>query len=361
MMEHQDKSVVPAQSPVSLETIRLYTATNCTHCANPLMINGYQEDTYCHQCKGITTIDQQQWITVFKDIADELKKGRIQQETSFYSMAPSSSKVKFSFAREGITCRNCQAQFPFSLKDETANASLACPSCQTEIPIRKPSQALQHEVRGLQWLANEELSETTSTNVSSQNLVQKCPSCGGSLAVDGKSRVVDCSFCASTVTLSEEIWQRLHPVKIKKPWYLIFTNTKSNFKTDREKAYDKAMAKRSKKKERTVQPQPTPQPVRVSTKVTTAGAFNVWFLRQGGWLYSIIYLVYVGRFVYLLMESGLSFGMFLKTEAPEGDWPRWILLLGALLAPGLLFINFKVTLEKLRRGWTPEDDKESDD
>ena len=50
----------------------------------------------------------------------------------------------------------------------------------------------------------------------------QCPGCGASLIVDAGNRVSSCRFCDTSVTMPDELWQRLHPAKMKRCWYMLF-------------------------------------------------------------------------------------------------------------------------------------------
>ncbi|MBN1619851.1 hypothetical protein JW890_03935 [candidate division WOR-3 bacterium] len=48
-----------------------------------------------------------------------------------------------------------------------------------------------------------------------------CPKCGGFLDVDGKNRMVKCSFCNVSVYLPDDLWMRLHPTDTITRWFIL--------------------------------------------------------------------------------------------------------------------------------------------
>lgn len=50
----------------------------------------------------------------------------------------------------------------------------------------------------------------------------QCPGCGASLIVDAGNRVSTCRFCDTSVTMPDDLWQRLHPTKMKRRWFMLF-------------------------------------------------------------------------------------------------------------------------------------------
>jgi len=54
-----------------------------------------------------------------------------------------------------------------------------------------------------------------------------CPQCGGPLRVDGASRVVGCAYCGASVQLPDAVWQKLHPKRAVRPFFLLLTGNDS--------------------------------------------------------------------------------------------------------------------------------------
>jgi hypothetical protein len=53
-----------------------------------------------------------------------------------------------------------------------------------------------------------------------------CPMCGGSLPVDGTTRLVACTFCQTRAYLPDELWSSLNPAPKPEPWFLHFRSAR---------------------------------------------------------------------------------------------------------------------------------------
>jgi hypothetical protein len=49
-----------------------------------------------------------------------------------------------------------------------------------------------------------------------------CLACGGSLTVDGTTRILACTYCKNSSYIPDALWMKFHPVSRVKRWYLIF-------------------------------------------------------------------------------------------------------------------------------------------
>ena len=53
-------------------------------------------------------------------------------------------------------------------------------------------------------------------------VVIACMSCRGSLPVDGKHRLIACSYCQASNYLPDDLWLSLHPVPKREAWFIVF-------------------------------------------------------------------------------------------------------------------------------------------
>lgn len=47
-----------------------------------------------------------------------------------------------------------------------------------------------------------------------------CQQCGGQLSLAGRNRKVTCTFCHTDNMLSDEVWRRMHPASVSRPFYV---------------------------------------------------------------------------------------------------------------------------------------------
>lgn len=357
--------------------VQLAATTQCIHCAQALSVNACEDQITCNKCQQITKIPWKKWVDIFKDIKDDIKQGRLQEPRNIQLFEANSAPMSFNFRRHAIVCSVCENQVAFKADFSADEGKLVCESCQSPIPYRRVLKNLKSEVGSLQWMAGEEFSASKSPiDLSAQNIVQKCPSCGGSLPIDGKNRVVTCTFCASNVTLSETIWHRLHPSKAHKNWYLIFSGGLGS-KGERHQAYEKAKAKRANRPNKSVfraEEDRTTRPAPLKAR----SPYQVW-VDQGGSLFYIMWgICFVGM---LIMYNQDSTDLNLLLSGQQSFWEQMIVHLKLLLRGPLSDIDYHPIYllmfygvsgiaailyyfyikNKLAKGWIPPLPDDSDD
>ena len=77
--------------------------------------------------------------------------------------------------------------------------------------------ATERETEGQPSTAKEKEKENA------QPVLMACPGCGGGLTISADmERTCACRFCNAQVFIPDELWKRLHPVKVKRGWYVRF-------------------------------------------------------------------------------------------------------------------------------------------
>jgi len=133
------------------------------------------------------------------------------------------SETTVSFHRVIPFCPACSA--PFDVKENlTAPYKHTCSKCGNEIVVAPVSQWLRKIFPKAKILINADLQgEKKEEQVAlSEPISFTCPQCGGGLIVDGKERVIPCRFCGINVYISDDLWLRLHPARVKTRWFIGF-------------------------------------------------------------------------------------------------------------------------------------------
>lgn len=360
-MQPQETPATPQQNTKpEWDFVRITVSSSCAYCGQNMMVNGLFDELYCGHCKQLNKTDRGDWISVLKDISGRLKKQTMQQEQSSYVRT-----LAANFDRRPVTCVYCNAQVEFSPEAEMEAGKMLCENCKSEISYRRVDKKLRSQVSALQWVIGEERQLSPDEQIAELNLVQRCPSCGASLEVDGKKKLVECKFCLSSVTLSDELWQRLHPIAGARPWYVIFN--KQENKTERELAYEKAMSKRYNQTRRPIpvdtvrQPVETEQQRRAKESFPILKVLRMWLFDRFAFIlvffYACLAFVMIGRY----SQSGLTLWKYLETPTAQEELPPKVGFGALVVVPiilTLVFLNFR---RKLKNGWRPEDDKDDSD
>lgn len=358
--------------------VQISSVSKCIHCDNPLAINGHEEQIVCNKCTGVNKITNDGWIRLFKDIKEDLRRGKLVEAKSAVLYNPQSSMVNFLYRRHDISCPICEAAVIFGPDTSTNDGTIACTSCSNKIRFRRASKELKHGVGGLHWIVGEELStEQNQLDLKAQNLIQKCPSCGAGLSIDGQHRIVECSFCLSKVTLSEEIWNRLNPSKARKYWYLVFSGFK---KSERDLAIERAVAQRKKNRS---QPQSVnnesyrPAPV-ASVQHGSRSTYQVW-LDQGGYFFIFLWGVSIISMLIMYNQDPLplnllisgqqtiweqakeQFSLMANGPLSEIDYHPFYILLFLCLSGIIAVLYFWYIKKRLAKGWSPPLPNNDDD
>lgn len=125
-------------------------------------------------------------------------------------------------------CGKCKTPLDEKMFSQFASAGKAvCSKCSNEISVRTLPDILKGDFADISYLIGEDkdmLSAgkgTMKTPEAVKPVIFMCPSCGGNLKIDGSKRVVTCTYCNSDIYLPDDLWLRMHPVKVVERWYMV--------------------------------------------------------------------------------------------------------------------------------------------
>src|SRR4030095_14741445 len=131
------------------------------------------------------------------------------------------------FGRQEPRCRNCKQNIDASkIEEYTAKNDITCTKCSSHIYVRKPSAGITGIFPEIKYLVGEN-ADQISVNRPQEKLPDSakpvlfiCPSCAGSLEIDGTDRMITCKYCNSQIYLPDDLWFRLHPASSVDRWYM---------------------------------------------------------------------------------------------------------------------------------------------
>ena len=195
----------------------------CPKCDDSIKINGPLRKIHCNACQNNFEIpvkywkenlsDALEWIITDMDEGQgyNMKQfGQFETNWSLYELAP--------------RCDNCGTAFSIKNIVVKKEEELTCKDCGTKGSIAPVPEWLKNAVPSADFLVNAQLDDDLGSKepAISGGIALNCPQCKGSLIIDGKDRLVPCRYCGVNIYLPDDLWLRLHPVSVKKRWFLVY-------------------------------------------------------------------------------------------------------------------------------------------
>ncbi|HEY3250685.1 MAG TPA: hypothetical protein VGK25_06160, partial [Ignavibacteria bacterium] len=200
------------------------------------MLNALTEEFLCTSCDKINNFSVETWQGILEDSFEkisEFKLGEGQPST----IIRGEYTYGLMYGKQEPRCRKCKQNVDVTKIEEYAEKNdIVCTKCSNHIYIRKPSSSIAEALPRIKYLVGEDEDLISSSNPPPNPLQRGnleyakpvlfiCPSCAGSLEIDGNDRMVICKFCNSQIYLPDDLWFRLHPAKSVDRWYILFDET----------------------------------------------------------------------------------------------------------------------------------------
>ncbi|MBN1435341.1 hypothetical protein JW921_11310 [Candidatus Fermentibacterales bacterium] len=197
----------------------------CGSCGQSIPINGPYRRVTCSACFNETPVPPDILAGFLNDFEEEYE-GLQQGQGQGGTLMSGSGTYKYGYWRIPLRCSSCKKL-------------LRVPSgTQTEVIRCENCGATYHAFPAPEWLKKEVPSAVVCVTPgpppgeagqeplrmdegSSQLIVMSCPKCGGALEVSSKSeRIMSCQYCSCEVYVPDEVWARLHPVRVAEEWFV---------------------------------------------------------------------------------------------------------------------------------------------
>lgn len=212
-----------------LLSIAIEAKTKCRKCDDTLHLNALTDEIVCQSCGEKTCFSVSDWKSIIGDAINEVpgfKEGEGNNASIFgsynFQIMYGKQKPKFPDDKKPL---NLERLSEFADKGFAVN-----PDTGKKYSVRIAPDKYKKAFPGILYLVFEDFGLITSgKKAEDETLINApepvafaCPKCGGFLDVDGKERMIKCSFCKASVYLPDDLWKRIHPVETISRWYIIF-------------------------------------------------------------------------------------------------------------------------------------------
>jgi len=205
-----------------MPTVGIEVSTRCKSCGNVVAVNALAPAVACSSCERPMPVDATRWMLLLEEplrrgpglpLHTELTAPFTTEDGTFHRV----------YRREDAACRGCGAALPADrLRAMAPRGAGFCANCARPVAVRAAPEMLARH--GVVALVGEDAEHVAGPGTAPrlEPVPLACASCGGSLRVDGRARLVNCHFCQASQYLPDELWKHFHPVKAVVRWHLVF-------------------------------------------------------------------------------------------------------------------------------------------
>jgi len=204
--------------------------TECGQCGQPVPLNGPFRAVHCNACQADAAVPDGLWNTLLGKLDDEhdaMPEGAATRQTSTLD----GNAYHWSLSRCLPRCDKCSATLPLDVPPGDER-DVFCTGCGDGASVYPAPPWLRAMVPTAQQVTSVDRGAGADARravpvggvvEAAQPVVMPCPQCGGALQLAGDTeRVVKCRFCAADVYLPDDLWRRLHPVRVVREWFVRF-------------------------------------------------------------------------------------------------------------------------------------------
>lgn len=201
--------------------------TTCDNCGSPIMVGGISRRILCHNCFYRMVIEDTEWPNILQHLEEEYPD-RFRSGGTYSGTLSSGHTFRYHETWKNPVCDHCKAPLNFDNFHATESGKINCGKCgkSTSVyPFPTWLRTLMPTGSLLIGTENpEELdSEKQMIEEDKKPVLMNCPQCGSNISISvANERVTECDFCSSEFFIPDAIWQRIHPVRTVKEWYIRF-------------------------------------------------------------------------------------------------------------------------------------------
>jgi hypothetical protein len=186
---------------------RVEAMMTCPRCAKPVPLSSIAATTSCPSCASN--------VEVLRELWDALTA---EHDGGAKVIAGSDGVWSLEFHEAAETrCPSCEE--PFDVQAAIAKKASTCSKCTTAVDVRAvPRDVARKLPPEARWVI--ELRAHDDDHDRREAITVHCQECGAPLEIDGKERAFACTFCKARNVLSDDVWSRLHPTPVRRPFYV---------------------------------------------------------------------------------------------------------------------------------------------
>ncbi len=200
----------------------LTVSADCVGCQSSMPINGILASLNCSDCGTLNALDHL-WSLPHSERFGQALALEGDAERTLTTLGRAA--VRFSYGRRLPRCNACGAAEldPTRLAEQLATGACGCPRCGAAIQVRAADPLCLQVQPRTRFLVGESSQDAAARAVAAATTPVRfaCMGCGASLAPDGSTRAVTCSYCRSSNYLPDGVWQLLRPKPVPQPFYLV--------------------------------------------------------------------------------------------------------------------------------------------
>lgn len=205
--------------------IAIEASTVCESCGQPVPINAMEMSILCPHCSAPNELNLDDWETI---VGDAIKAAPTYAEgEGNRSTVIGRRKYSLMYGRQ-LPRFDSKVQVDMEAAVADPDGKIFDPETGAVYYIRPAPAPFKEAFPGLQHLVCED-ADQWSTRPEGHAAVQSagvqpqaisCPKCSASFETIGEQREVFCGYCGAACFIPDEVWQRLHPVKAVRRWFL---------------------------------------------------------------------------------------------------------------------------------------------
>ncbi|MCP4129910.1 MAG: hypothetical protein GY754_02730 [bacterium] len=203
-------------------TLMITIEFQCPYCSQPVFVNGPVQKMSCPFCTSEIAMETPFWKEI---LSDSIEGGS-------YTSLGYSHGVKgldLGAMRKNAACLSCSKEIESPYINPKEVKSISCSHCKQENPVITPPSWMEEltvkKRKVLYVLCAEDEHYEEEFYKSVKPVVTSCIQCGGNLKIKKDTpRNAACRYCGTVQYIPDPLWFALHPVKIKKPWYVVWSH-----------------------------------------------------------------------------------------------------------------------------------------
>ncbi len=199
--------------------------TKCRKCDATININALTPKISCPSCREELKLNLKTWEGILEDPIKEAPDFDEGEGTN--STVMGNINYQITYGRQIPRFPQSKKCIELEMIEEYAEKGFVeDPETGKKHSFRKIPEEYANIFPGALYLAMEDTGlvpggiENKTVNAP-EPVAFACPKCGGFLDVDGKERMIKCSFCSASVYLPDDLWMRLHPADTITRWFVL--------------------------------------------------------------------------------------------------------------------------------------------